>query len=256
MVGSASIIRDAELSEDIEIAFLFHNSFRFTWNHNWFAGAKTIPEPISKDQLPSLTKDQSSRMLFYSALITSVRLSGGIVRVLADSDGSNIVGAALWTRPGHPLTSAPLDYFRSGFLTLIWRWGWRGLRTIAFEFEGTVEKLFSGAFKKRKEDGRTDEFFASSGYLHMIAVEPSRQGKGLGMRLVKDGLKIMGDKSLVLLDTTEEGPKRLYERAGFQLVGEAKVGVGRCDEKGLMNGDLKIGGGPLFVMLRERSSLI
>ncbi|KAM0752015.1 hypothetical protein T439DRAFT_354896 [Meredithblackwellia eburnea MCA 4105] len=249
------LIREATVEEDLQIAVNFYNAFRKTWNHNWWSNAKRIPDPITLAQVPSLSRSQASRLLFYHALIKTVRLCDGKIRILCSPTTNQILGCAMWVPPGRVLPNNPSSWLRSGYLKLPFRWGWHGFRVIVFEFEGTVEKLFKAAFRQRRKEkvGSSErESIRSAAYLQMLAVNEEQQGKGYGSILAKEGLELYGKKGLVLLDASEEGPKRLYERLGFSVVGETRVGVGQCDSSGLRQGDLKSGGGPIWVMLYEK----
>lgn len=70
--------------------------------------------------LPSkLTTNQSSRLLFYAALISATRLCGGFIRIAFDpEDPFTIFGCAMWTGPQHRILDGPLD-IKSGFYKLM-----------------------------------------------------------------------------------------------------------------------------------------
>ncbi|UQX02937.1 GNAT family N-acetyltransferase [Streptomyces sp. RerS4] len=59
-------------------------------------------------------------------------------------------------------------------------------------------------------------------YLLMIAVEPGRQGEGLGTELMRPVLERCDrDGVPAYLEASSERSKRLYERLGFEFTGEA-----------------------------------
>ena len=58
-----------------------------------------------------------------------------------------------------------------------------------------------------------------------IAVEPSRQGQGIGSALVSTGLERVGEAPVVLL-TSNPANLRFYERHGFEVVSEQPLPEG------------------------------
>ena len=57
-----------------------------------------------------------------------------------------------------------------------------------------------------------------------IAVDPSKQGQGIGSFLLKEALKMVdknGDRAY--LEASSERNKALYERHGFEMIGEVQV---------------------------------
>ncbi|KAM0752016.1 hypothetical protein T439DRAFT_354897 [Meredithblackwellia eburnea MCA 4105] len=246
------VVRDALPSEDLTVAVLFYNAFRNTWSHNWFSNSTSIPEYITVEQVPHLNKKQSSRLLLYTTLIRTVRISHGAVRVVASPLSGEIYGCALWSPPNHPLAKSLPALYKNGILKLIWKWGYRGSRTSSIEFDGTIQRLFNEVFKCRRRASRlTQQNLKGSTYLHMLAVDSDYQGKGLGGTLVLDGLDVYGKDSLVLADTTDEVARRLLEGLGFDCAGDSVIGVGQCDTEGLRSKGPMSGGGPVYLMLYD-----
>jgi ribosomal protein S18 acetylase RimI-like enzyme len=63
------------------------------------------------------------------------------------------------------------------------------------------------------------------GYLPFIGVDPAQQGKGLGAALLKPVLSKCDEASLpAYLESTNPKNRTLYERYGFRVIGEIKVG--------------------------------
>lgn len=72
-------------------------------------------------------------------------------------------------------------------------------------------------------------------YLPLIGVEPARQGQGHGSALLEHGLRLCDEARLpAYLESTNPRNIPLYERYGFEVIGEIRVG--RCP--------------PIFPMLR------
>jgi GNAT superfamily N-acetyltransferase len=63
-------------------------------------------------------------------------------------------------------------------------------------------------------------------YLPWLAVEPGRQGQGLGARLLGEGLAAVDtDHEPAYLETPNPRTVPFYERHGFEVVGEAQAGT-------------------------------
>ena len=62
-------------------------------------------------------------------------------------------------------------------------------------------------------------------YLAFIAVDPSKQGLGIGSFLLKEALKMIDEKNeRAYLEASSLRNKSLYERHGFECVGEIQIG--------------------------------
>ena len=57
-------------------------------------------------------------------------------------------------------------------------------------------------------------------YLAFIAVDPAKQGQGIGSFLLKEALKMIDEKGdRAYLEASNERNKALYERYGFEMIG-------------------------------------
>ena len=62
-------------------------------------------------------------------------------------------------------------------------------------------------------------------YLAFIAVDPAKQGQGIGSFLLKEALKMIDEKGQrAYLEASNERNKSLYERYGFEMVGKVQIG--------------------------------
>ena len=62
-------------------------------------------------------------------------------------------------------------------------------------------------------------------YLALIGADPSRQGSGLGSALMKAGLKACDEQGLpAYLESSNPRNISLYERHGFEVIGEVRPG--------------------------------
>ena len=101
-----------------------------------------------------------------------------------------------------------------------------------FEFD---ESVLYPTFESIPEDRLEDviKFFEvfseyhpdDAWYLAFIAVDPSKQGLGIGSFLLKEALKMIDEKKeKAYLEASSLRNKSLYERYGFECIGEVKIG--------------------------------
>ena len=144
-------------------------------------------------------------------------LEGGRRVDVAELDGA-VAGTALWTSPPGAQPSP-------------WRqlpslWGlrrWTGL--------GRLPRLGWLVVASERRYPRIPHW-----YLYMLAVEPGRQGAGVGSALLAAGLaRVDADALPAYLEATSERNRALYARAGFERAGRLRY---------------PLGGPPLFPMLR------
>lgn len=112
-------------------------------------------------------------------------------------------GACLWLPPGvHPDTEALRELVQ---------------RAVP---ESDHETVF-GFFDQMDEFHPTEPHW----YLPCIGVDPVRQGGGYGTALLKYALQNCDrDKLPAYLESTSPGNRRLYERHGFEAIGEIQAG--------------------------------
>jgi ribosomal protein S18 acetylase RimI-like enzyme len=114
-------------------------------------------------------------------------------------------GAAMWAPPGIPAVTDDA----------------------AAAFEAGMVELFG------EDAGRTFELIAvmeehhphdEHAYLWFLGVEPQRQGRGIGSRLLRHGLDL-ADRTArpAYLEATSEDNVRLYVRHGFEIVRELRA---------------------------------
>ncbi len=62
-------------------------------------------------------------------------------------------------------------------------------------------------------------------YLPLIGVDPAQHGKGIGTKLMSRALAVCDrDKKLAYLESANPANLSLYERHGFRLLAEVRVG--------------------------------
>ena len=111
----------------------------------------------------------------------------------------------MWVPPGSPVVpEAAADEFEDGLATLL---GEDAGRT--FELVAVLDE----------HHPHTDHH-----YLWFLGVQPEWHGTGVGSRLLRHGLAAADrDGQPAYLDATSEHNVRLYERHGFEVVGELRA---------------------------------
>jgi ribosomal protein S18 acetylase RimI-like enzyme len=90
-------------------------------------------------------------------------------------------------------------------------------------------------------DAVKDERIGSSPYWYLFVIgrDPSHRGDPVAPRLILPFVQKAKEKEVPLwLEATSERSKRAYEKLGFKVVEEMKIGKGQCDS----NGNLVVGG--------------
>jgi GNAT superfamily N-acetyltransferase len=113
-------------------------------------------------------------------------------------------GAALWLPPGERPDEEALD------------------RLLSENAPDNIKNEMPSIFEQMSRFHPTEPHW----YLPMIGVDPSRQGNGVGSSLMKIGLEAV-DRDGVIAYLESSNPKNipLYERHGFEVVGEIQAGT-------------------------------
>jgi GNAT superfamily N-acetyltransferase len=142
------------------------------------------------------------------ALTANVRygLAHGVVHTLA-----SVEALAVWMPPEHP-TMRLWPMLRAGFAAAPWRLGLRGLLRFA-RFSSVKENLQARIMHEQPH-----------WYLMLIAVEPSRQHRGFGGRVLEP---IFGRAEAAgqpcYLETTREANLAFFEKHGFTTAAQGEV---------------------------------
>lgn len=119
---------------------------------------------------------------------------------IADDDG-----VALWTPPG--------------------KWDTSGLRLVAMgptllaAAAGRMMRSARGAQRVQKKHPTAPHY-----YLFAIGVDPAKQGRGIGSKLLRHVLdRCDEEKSAAYLEASSESNMRLYARNGFEVTEEFKM---------------------------------
>ena len=142
--------------------------------------------------------------ILYSGMTWDCLVRG---EVYTTSDGA---GVAAWLAPGTPISTF-FQQARAGLLRLPMAFGLRGfMKLLAYDEVG-----------RRLHHQYAPE---PHWYLAVIAVDPAKQGQGLGSRLMSPILARADDSGVSCwLDTHQEMNVRLYERHGFEIVERADI---------------------------------
>ena len=124
-------------------------------------------------------------------------------------DGDRVTGAALWRWPDDDVPVPDTLPTGGGLLAAL----------VGAEHVAQIGTAFAEVRATRPQ--------APHAYLHYLAVDTDRRGRGDGRRLVDDGLARAADDGLpTLLETTNPGNVPLYEHLGFTVIHAAPLGDG------------------------------
>lgn len=117
--------------------------------------------------------------------------------------------------------STPSILYRSGFLRTLYDYGLVGTHRIANIFESNIGAMFKAAGVIEVEHH----------FVEMLAVNPVFMGRGLGSNLLRWRVeRVEGGE--VVMDTSTEQARGVYEEMGFRVLGERAVRSG-CNELGV-----------------------
>ena len=132
--------------------------------------------------------------------------------VTTEGSEDNVLAAAVWLPPGPEIGS--LTYLRHGFWKLPFLVGISTFRRFLH-----MDKVMTAI---RAEHAPAPKCW----YLNTLGVSPDAQGRGLGSAIMQSVLRDVVDPSGSPATLFTSNPKNLpfYERAGFDVVHEARVG--------------------------------
>jgi len=142
-------------------------------------------------------------------------LLGSLVRYavrygVAETIAEGLDGVAVWLPPGGT-TMSPGRMLRTGVMVAPLRLGAASL-------------VRSAAFIRSTEAAHGRTGAGPHWYLNLLAVDPARQGRGLGGRLLRTGLsRADGARVPVYLETHNPSNVPFYRRHGFEVVIEERV---------------------------------
>lgn len=117
-------------------------------------------------------------------------------------------GAALWLPAG---ISAHVPYHWRALPAV-----WAMLRTGGYKSLMRADKMM----KIMSDNHPSEPYF----YLHAIGAKLGNQGRGIGSALLKTGLHVCDEQKLpAFLESTNEKNNPLYERFGFEIIGETTL---------------------------------
>ncbi|KAL5492834.1 hypothetical protein ACEPAI_4282 [Sanghuangporus weigelae] len=245
-------VRLAHPSEYGEVARILNRAFARDPAMNWYGCVnKMVPDCDSQE--PHAVRTLKRLHNFQAAIVKSTHLLGGVTAVAVipqngssggdqtkgDSGGQgNIIGVALWLKPGQTLDFGLGILIRSGMYKMLYRWGVEGVKRIVTEFSPAVERTLENAFNSR---GKSK---LDSWYLFEMVVDPDYEGKGLCSLLMKDGLK-----------RTKARSRDIYARFGFEVDEEHKFGRGKVNSDGLKAKGEAATGYPEWIMTKVSPAL-
>jgi ribosomal protein S18 acetylase RimI-like enzyme len=181
---------------------------RMTWDHLERAAAAVGRAFLDYPLFPYAVPDETRRLRATTALY------GGIMRCcLAEGEvytTPEVEGSASWLPPHQPFPTCGM-MTRAGMLRVPLRFGWTGFRRL-HAYDEVAQRL-------HRQFARDAHW-----YLWAIGVDPPRQAKGLGARLMHPVLSRADSQGVACyLETHKELNVHLYERHGFQVVAAEEV---------------------------------
>lgn len=154
-------------------------------------------DPMARWSLP-----EPARYLATFSLITKAFGGSAFERGTAYiADG--FTGAALWLPPGTESDEASLK------------------RLFDENTNDDIKDDMQRIFEEMKKFHPTEPHW----YLPMIGVDPMRQGAGIGSALMTEALKAVDrDQSIAYLESSNPRNISLYQRHGFEVIGEIQYG--------------------------------
>ncbi|KAL8852143.1 MAG: hypothetical protein Q9221_002966 [Calogaya cf. arnoldii] len=256
-MDSKLVFRDADPSEDDELARIMYNAFLPIWNHNWFQCLTSPLDPIASTTT-SLTPPQARRLAFYRSWIALVRIHRGAVTLaytpsakypapsssateppIFTTSPCNSIAAVVLLLPPHarPSWFEPLIAWRSGLWPALFGLGLRGIWRVIATFEANVERMITEGLKARNVAGGDQGNLVMC---HGCVRNPQWEGKAPARRLFDWGIQRWwkrereagGSPTPVWLDTSIDEGVRAYKAIGFEVLGECAVDTG-ADAKGI-----------------------
>jgi GNAT superfamily N-acetyltransferase len=154
-------------------------------------------DPMARWSLP----DPAKYLAIFSSIVKAFGGSAFEKKTAFVADG--FTGAALWLPPG-----AKSDE--------------ETLKKLFNENTGDeIKKDMQGIFEQMEKFHPTEPHW----YLPMIGVDPAHQGGGVGSALMTEALKTIDrDGSIAYLESSNPRNISLYERHGFEVIGEIQNG--------------------------------
>ncbi|KAJ5212392.1 uncharacterized protein N7498_004038 [Penicillium cinerascens] len=171
-------------------------------------------DPIIAYMLLNMTRKQRLEYLpsYWSKLAKSALMNNALI---TEADGWK--AASIVIPPGRYIDNVwTLVY--SGFICVLWKIGFSGLKRLLTEFSGMTDKA------KRKGLGGQKRYY----YVFSIGTEYEHRGKGLAKTIMRyHQEKAQSENLPIWLEATTESSRYLYLSIGFQEVEKITLGRGK-----------------------------
>ncbi|KAK2751089.1 hypothetical protein FQN57_000164 [Myotisia sp. PD_48] len=166
---------------------------------------------------------------FYRRLVARYWQPGSVVCVaVTESDeGEKIIGHAAWQRIGNTPTAKAWKRERRGWWSRLQFLRCRITNLVynLFRLDKSIDRVKIQNFLPALENNFPPEIFPDIWYVAFLGVDPEYQGKGIGRRLMQEGIdRAMAENVPIGLEATRKG-FWLYEKMGFRTF-NTKVPVG------------------------------
>lgn len=154
-------------------------------------------DPMARWSLP----DPAKYLAIFSSIVKA--FGGSAFEKHTAYIANGFAGAALWLPPGAKSDEETLK------------------RLFNENTDDGMKDDMQGIFEQMEKFHPTEPHW----YLPMIGVDPTHQGAGIGSALMMEGLKAVDrDGSIAYLESSNPRNISLYERHGFEVIGEIQSG--------------------------------
>lgn len=168
------------------------------------------------NMLPA-SKQLSYRRSLFDTLLTAGGLNGATFN---EADGWQ--SCAVLMHPGQRVDN-PFTLVQSGLFSVLWNLGVKGCVRMLFEYTSLTDAAKYKALHNRKR------FY----YVFFVGTLHEYRGKGLSSALIRDiQAQAARDQLPVWLEATTSYSHQLYQKLGFDTVGEIVLGKGKAAPDG------------------------
>ncbi|KAJ5151276.1 uncharacterized protein N7482_010528 [Penicillium canariense] len=191
-------------------------------------------DPVIAYMLLDMSQEERLAYLpsYWLTLVRSALLNDALITQADDWKAASVI-----IPPGRHVDNVwTLIY--AGFLSVLFRMGFSGLKRLWTEFSGMTDNA-----KRKGLHGRKLYY-----YIFSIGTEPEHRGKGLAKAIIRDYMRrAQAENVPIWLEATTPNSRKLYLSMGFEEIEEVTLGKGKVDK----DANLEPGGPgvPLWAMV-------
>ncbi|CAL5875248.1 uncharacterized protein PFLUO_LOCUS9552 [Penicillium psychrofluorescens] len=174
-------------------------------------------DPVIAYMLLDMSQEERLQYLpiYWTKLVKSALLNDALI---TEADGWK--AASVFVPPGKYVNGV-WSLLWAGFLSVLWRIGFTGVKRLWTEFSGMTDNA------KRKGLRGQKRYY----YIFSIGTEHEHRGKGLAKAIIRNHQQTAQAKKLpIWLEATSPGSRHLYLSMGFEDVEKIVLGQGKVAE--------------------------